>query len=246
IAARQVLRSQRIVRYFDARFHRRDAIVDNSSNRHAPKPHPDHFAHTDWRVGDARAQTNPEKIEKNDREDETENSEHREADESKRKLHGETVAASLCEAQRRVCRHPASRRPEGDGCSFSLQSARDGIRIARCDENEGRGGWRFRLHRRRTGAPAPSASACRSFRGNWRAKRSRKFFHASRIRQLRPRSSFPIPTRNKLRVRPVLFSWHCRTALRPNLPNRFCPPARALSILAQISELRTHRFTRNF
>src|SRR5207244_5316040 len=114
IAARQVLRSQRIVRYFDARFHRRDAIVDNSSNRHAPKPHPDHFAHTDWRVGDARAQPNPEKIEKNDREDETENSEHREADESKRKLHGETVAASLCEAQRRVCRHPASRRPEGD------------------------------------------------------------------------------------------------------------------------------------
>src|SRR5881227_1636853 len=43
-------------------------IVDNQTNRHASKAHPDHFAHADRRIGDARPEPDPEKVEKNDRE----------------------------------------------------------------------------------------------------------------------------------------------------------------------------------
>ena len=43
IAAGQIMRFKRIASNIQTRFHCRDAIVDNQSDRHFPQPHADHF-----------------------------------------------------------------------------------------------------------------------------------------------------------------------------------------------------------
>src|SRR6266478_5211271 len=79
VAPRQVMRFQRVARNFDTRFHGGDAVVENQPYRHAAQTHPDHFSHTDRRVSDARPKPDPEKIEENNREYETENGQHRDS-----------------------------------------------------------------------------------------------------------------------------------------------------------------------
>jgi len=104
------MRFQRIARNLDARFDRRDAVIDNQSHWHAPQSHAYHFAHADRRVGDACPEPNAEKVEKNDCQNETEDRKDRNTDKIK-SIHAgevsvvaalvtsaETVAASLCEA----------------------------------------------------------------------------------------------------------------------------------------------------
>ena len=78
------MRFERIAWDLDARFYRCDSAVDNQSDRNAPQPHADHLSHPDGRVGNARTKPNTEKIEKNDRENESKNREHRDADEIER------------------------------------------------------------------------------------------------------------------------------------------------------------------
>ena len=74
---------QRIARNVDARFYRGDSTIDNQAHRHLAQTHADHFAHPDRRIRDARAQPQSEKVEENDREDESENCQHRNPDQIK-------------------------------------------------------------------------------------------------------------------------------------------------------------------
>ena len=69
ITARKIVSFQRIGGNLDARFHRRDPVIDNQANRYAAKAHADHFAHPNRRVRDFRAQPNAEEVEENDGED---------------------------------------------------------------------------------------------------------------------------------------------------------------------------------
>ena len=83
VAAREVVRLEWIARDVDARFYRGDAVIDDEADRHLAQAHPNHFAEADWRVGNARAQPEPEEIKKNNTKDEREDREHRDPDEVK-------------------------------------------------------------------------------------------------------------------------------------------------------------------
>src|SRR5215831_15774063 len=72
IAARQIMRFERIAANIETSFHGRDSVIHNQSDRDFAQPHADHFAQAYWRIGDASAQPETEKIEKNNREHERE------------------------------------------------------------------------------------------------------------------------------------------------------------------------------
>ena len=109
VAARQIMRFKRIARNIDPRFHRRDSIIDDHSDRHFPQPHADHFSKTDRRVCDSSANPETEEIEKDDAEDEREKREHRDTDKIKG-LHGRRLAKRFGRGKIICC----SRRPVGD------------------------------------------------------------------------------------------------------------------------------------
>ena len=90
IAARQIMRLQRIARNVDARFYRGDSTIDNQAHRHLAQTHADHFSHPDRRIRDARPQPQSEKVEENDREDQPENGQNCHTDEIK-SIHARNV-----------------------------------------------------------------------------------------------------------------------------------------------------------
>ena len=56
IAAREIMRFERVARDVDAGFHGGDAVIHNQADGNFAQAHPDHFANANGRVGDARAQ----------------------------------------------------------------------------------------------------------------------------------------------------------------------------------------------
>ena len=137
---------QRIAWNVDARFYRGDAVIDDHSHRHLPQPHPDHFTETHWRVRNPGANPEPEEIEENDAQDKREEGEHADADKinglhvcrlTRRGERGKSIRmvgthgrdAALRRPKHATCR--GGRRGALPTCAISLQSGRDGIRIAR-------------------------------------------------------------------------------------------------------------------
>ena len=56
IASGEVVRLERIARYFNAGFHGSDSIIDDQTNRDSSQPHTDHLPDSYRRVGNTRAQ----------------------------------------------------------------------------------------------------------------------------------------------------------------------------------------------
>jgi hypothetical protein len=96
VAARQIVRFERIAPHIQAGFHRRDAIVDDQSDRHFAQAHADHFPDADGRVCDPCPEPRHEIFGDNDHYHKREDREDCEADKIKR-FH---VARSLSEGKR--------------------------------------------------------------------------------------------------------------------------------------------------
>ena len=90
VAARQIMRFERIARNVDACFDRRDAVIDDHSDWHFAQPHADHFAETHRSIRDPGPNPEAEEIEKDDAKNEREEGEDCDADEIER-FHGGTL-----------------------------------------------------------------------------------------------------------------------------------------------------------
>jgi N-acetyl-gamma-glutamyl-phosphate reductase len=106
------MRFQRVAWNFDPRLHRRDPIIDNQSDWHAPQPHADHFAHAYRRIRDACPKPYAEEVEQDDTKNECKNRKDRDSDEIER-VHSAGRLLQNFEV----------------GDNVSLQLRRDGIRI---------------------------------------------------------------------------------------------------------------------
>ena len=84
IAACQVVSFQGITPNIQTRFHCRDAIVHNQTNRHFPQSHSNHLTQAHRRICDPCPEPETEKVEKNNRQHEREQRQHCDADKIKR------------------------------------------------------------------------------------------------------------------------------------------------------------------
>ena len=85
------MRFQRIAANVQTSFDRGNAVIDNETDWDFAQSHSDHFAKTNRRIGDSRSDPEAEEIEKNDREDECEERQHRDADKIKGFHDGEST-----------------------------------------------------------------------------------------------------------------------------------------------------------